>query len=251
MARQLCGENKLMGLILGHHLPLGLGLPGILEVGVKIRMPQANTLLPPTSTEAAGDRIFVLIMGTAAGPIVDGTWFQLNHPLGASFTVHTKVAAGNATDDAFISGIPGNTVSVGVKFTMKDIPGPGSWDFNAQGTSVNSIQPTFICGSLPAFLAPAPSISFFVGERTHAPGTNPASGPGSFSDPQFTTPPDGGVILADKTEFLLPNQFTKWHAANWHFQPIKATYASGKTWSGADPGTPLSTSTRGWRYDHD
>ncbi len=235
----------------GHYISGNGAVAARIEVGAKIRLPQAPTLLPQPAFAGAGDRLFALISGTPGGFIGDATWFQLNSPAGSSFTVHTKVAAGNATDDASIDGFPGNTVTVGVKFAMIDIPGAGSWDFNAQGTIVNSLQLTFITGALNAFLIPKPSLSFYVGLRTFSPGNNGAAGPGIFSDVAFNGGPDGGVILADKTDFLLPVPFTMWHACNWNFQPLQITYPAGKFWSGADPGTLIGTATRGFRYNHD
>ncbi len=235
----------------GHYIPSGGAVAARIEVGTKIRLPQAPTPLPNPAFTSAGDRLFALVSGTAGDPITDGTWTILNVPAGASFRLKTKVAAGNVTDDASIDGFVGNTVSVGVKFTMIDIPGAGSWDFNAQGAIVNSVQPTFITGSINAFLAPKPSLSFYAGVRTNSPGLNPAAGPGSFSDVAFNGGADGGIILADKTDFLLPINFTMWHACNWNFQPLQITYPAGKFWTQADNGTMIATATRGWRYNHD
>jgi hypothetical protein len=239
-----------MGLILGHHLAGGAGPSGLVAVGPVIVAPQTPTLLPPAPIEGPGDRLFALVSGTAGLPLTDGTWTTLNVPAGASFRLKTKIAAGNSTDDASVDGGIGNTVSVGVKFTFPDIPGPGSWDFNAQGSIVNSLQLTFITGQLNAFLSPKPSMSIYVGVRT-AQGLNPASGPGVFSDSAWTIPPDGGVILKQKTQFFGVNPFTMWHACNFNFQPVQATYPSGKQWSDADQGVLHGTATRGWRYNHD
>ncbi|MCK4898584.1 MAG: hypothetical protein KAS38_07395 [Anaerolineales bacterium] len=238
-----------MGLILGHHLPIGPGPQGLVRAGAPVIAPQSTTLLPGAD-EAPGDRLFAFGGGTAGGIIVDGTWTQLNTLPFLNFVLFTKIAAGAASDEARLSGFIGQQVAVGVKFTFKDIPGPGSWDFNAQGSQVASDQTSFINGQLNAFLAPAPSISIYVGVR-RADGINAASGPGGFSDPLWTTAPDGGVVLQAKTTDTIVPTSTYWHAINWNFQAIKTTYPAGKFWSGADPGSLHATTTRGWRYDHD
>jgi hypothetical protein len=240
-----------MGLIVGHHLP-GVPVPiqGLMFAGAPVIAPQVTTLLQPPGLESAGDRIFAFGGGTAGGINVDGTWTQLNTLPFLNFVLFTKIAAGNASDDATLSGFAGQQVAVGVKFMMQDIPGPGTWDFNAQGSSVSGNQTSFVCGQLNAFLIPKPSLSIYCGVR-RADGISAASGPGGFSDLAWATPPDGGVLLTAKTTDTLPPTATYWHAINFNFQPSQVTYPSGKFWAGADPGGLHSTSTRGWRYNHD
>ena len=188
-----------MGLILGHHLPFAGLIGGAMEAGPPIiggimGVPQ---LIPASPTESIDDRIFVY-SNTAAGPNVDGTWTQLN-TAPAGFTVHTKIAAGNATDEAYVPG-SAQPQMVHIKFTMKQIGGPGWWDFNAQSTLRNTNRNQFDCNSLAAFGAPAPSCSFFAGRRVAA-GSVPDA-VGDFSDPLWNAPPDGGTILKVRTELV-------------------------------------------------
>ncbi len=191
---------------------------------------------------------------TAAGPNVDGTWTQLN-TAPAGFTVHTKIAAGNATDEAYVPG-SAQPQMVHIKFTMKQIAGPGWWDFNAQSTLRNTNRNQFDCNSLAAFGAPAPSCSFFAGRRVAA-GSVPDA-VGDFSDPLWNAPPDGGTILKVRTELVQfppppdpPIFTTYWSAISFLCEPTKNPYPTGMFWSGADEPNSHLTSTRGWRYDHD
>lgn len=229
----------------GHYIPSAGGpVSARVEVGSVIVAPQINTVLPPAN-EAAGDRIFAYVSNGTL--LVDGTWTQLA-TAPTSFTVHTKVAAGDITDIATIAGALGNEISVGVKFTMKDIAGPGSWDFNAQSSLRNTLRTAFDCNSLPTFSA-KPSISFFAGVRI-ATGLSGAS-VGAFSDPAFTALPDGGIIVRVTTQKTIPATSTNWSACNWNFQPVATAYPTGLFWSGASSGSNLLTQTRGFRYDHD
>ncbi len=178
---------------------------------------------------------------------MDGTWTQLN-TAPASFNVFTKVAAGNATDDASNGG-GGLVHQVNIKFTMKDIAGAGSWDFNAQSTLRHTNRTAFDCNSLASFGTPAPSCSFFAGVRV----VNGSDGDsvGNFSDFAWNSPPNGGTILKVRTFNVLPTQSTQWSAISFLCEPTKVVYATGKFWSGAGAPGNFLTSTRGWRYDHD
>lgn len=239
-----------MGLILGHHLPFGGLVGGAIEAGAAIigQPTGSNQLIPPSPTESVDDRIFVYT-NTTAGPIIDGSWTALN-TLPGTLTVHTKIAAGNATDDAFApQGFPGLVHYVYIKFTMKQIGGAGWWDFNAQSTLRHTNRLLFDCNSLASFGTPAPSCSFFAGHR-QASG-NVAGGVGNFSDPLWNAPPDGGTILNVRTFNPLPLTSTHWSAISFLCEPVKNNYPTGMFWSGAASGSNILTSTRGWRYDHD
>lgn len=204
-----------------------------------------NTLIAPSPTESADDRIFVYT-NVSFGPIVDGTWEQLN-TLPANFTVHTKVAAGNATDEARVQSDLVHAVHI--KFTMKDIAGSGSWDFNAQSTLRNTNRTAFDCNGLAVFGGVAPSCSFFAGSRQT--NGDVAGGVGDFSDAAWNAPPDGGTILKVRTFNVLPVQSTHWSAISFLCEPTKEIYPTGMFWSGAAAPADISTGTRGWRYDHD
>lgn len=209
-----------------------------------------NQIIPASATEAADDRIFVF-SNNQAGPILDGTWTALN-TLPGDFTVHTKVAAGDVTD---LAQTPATTPPhiahyVYKKFTMKDIAGSGSWDFESQSTLRVTNRNLFDCNSLGVGFGVSTSLSFFAGHRT-APGDD-SDLVGLFSDTDFNIPPDGGTILNVRTfNPILPNTTTHWSAISWNWQPQKLAYATGKFWADAGEPTSLITSTRGWRYDHD
>jgi hypothetical protein len=216
-----------------------------IEAGPVLIGGPAGTLIGASPTEAADDRIFVYSNDTA-GPNVDGTWTQLNTAPG-NFTVFTKVAAGDATDEARAATSLVHVVYI--KFTMKDIAGAGSWDFNAQSTLRHTNRTAFDCNSLASFGTPAPSCSFFAGSRV-ATG-NDADGIGDFSDPAWNAPPNGGTILKVRTFNPLPVTSTHWNAISFLCEPTKVNYPTGMFWALAGAPSSYLTSTRGWRYDHD
>jgi len=216
-----------------------------IEAGAPLIGPGINVLIPASPTETVDDRLFVY-SNVSSGAIVDGTWTALA-TAPAGFEVLTKIAAGDATDEARSGSALVHAVYI--KFTMKDIAGAGSWDFNAQSTLRNTNRTAFDCNSLASFGTPAPSCSFFAGVRV-ATG-NDADGIGDFSDAAWNAPPNGGTILKVRTFNPLPTTSTHWSAISFLCEPTKVSYPTGMFWASAGAPSNYLTSTRGWRYDHD
>lgn len=210
--------------------------PGIIENGGKVLdFPALTTITPPNIN--AGDLLW--IFSSSVDPTVDGTWSKPAIMQVGQYRVHTKVAAGDATDLAQTSGAGINQPQIFHVFFRCTKPGyVGSW------------------GSIPAASSPSQS-----GNLTNFPinglgqlgtgndrvvtvgfgwrGVNNGSGP-SFSYPSYVPGTFDGALLE-----AVQNGTTWYYISTFHrVVDGLAPTTSSDAWGGASAGLTGATFSR-------
>ncbi len=235
--------SGIMSLFAGTIAPALLEPPpptlGLVIVGSPLVPGGSDEEIPQPSGVVAGDRLFVY--GANSIPVIDGSWTELA-TTGSLFNVHTKIAAGDSTDEGFQNSIV-VPESVMVMWAFVDQGDP--WTLVVTGLERNSFRTTFDHRGVGAS-GVGPDLIFAAGMRV---ATNSNGGSvGSLDDANFSSP-NGGDILLRTTTKTTPLNRSFFHGISWSSQDPTPTTVSAGFWSGAQSGSSFNTHSRMWRYN--